>query len=106
MSAHRLMSAVAAAGVVLAVATAGSASASTADDAFIAQMKAVGISFSSPQEAAREGNQVCQELAAGKTGSQIADEVVSQTDLTSKQAAVFVDDATRIYCPQYATESA
>ena len=48
-----------------AVATAGTAAASSADDAFIAQMKVLGVTFTSPQEAVREGRQVCTELAAG-----------------------------------------
>jgi hypothetical protein len=83
-----------------AVAAAGTAGASTTDDAFIAQMKSLGVSFSSPQEAAKEGHQVCAELAAGKTGTDVATEVLNQTNLTSKQAAYFVVDATKAYCPQ------
>jgi hypothetical protein len=83
-----------------AVATAGTAAASSADDAFIAQMKVLGVTFTSPQEAVREGRQVCTELAAGKTGTDVAMEVLSQTDLTSKQAAYFVVNASSAYCPQ------
>ena len=82
------------------LATAGTASATTADDAFIAQMKAIGVSFTSPQAAVREGNQVCSDLSSGKTGADIANEVKSQTDLTSKQAAYFVVYATKTYCPE------
>ena len=92
--------AVGAAAVGLAVATAGAAGASTTDDDFIAQMNAVGISFDSPQHGVQQGHQVCKELAAGKTGSDIAREVLSQTDLTTDQAAYFVVDATKAYCPQ------
>lgn len=88
----------------LAVASAGMAGANTIDDAFIAQMKAAGVTFSSPQAAVRQGHQVCQELATGKTGTQIANEVLSQTNLTSKQAAYFVVDATKAYCPEYASQ--
>jgi len=87
-----------------AVATAGTAGATTAEDAFIAQMHSLGISFTSPQEAVKEGHQVCSELAAGKTGTDIAAEVLSQTDLTTKQAASFVVGATKTYCPQLATQ--
>ncbi|SOJ56562.1 hypothetical protein MSIMFB_04040 [Mycobacterium simulans] len=99
-----LTTTVGAAAVGLAVATAGTAAASTTDDAFIAQMKAVGITFSSPQAAVAQGHQVCRELATGKTGGQIAQEVLSQTNLTTKQAASFVVDATKAYCPQYASQ--
>ena len=93
-----------AAAVGLAVATAGAAGASTTDDAFIAQMTNVGITFTSPQEAVKEGHQVCRELAAGKTGTDVATEVLSQTDLTTKQAASFVVGATQAYCPQLASQ--
>ena len=92
--------AIGAAAVGLAVATAGAAGASTTDDSFIDQMTSVGITFTSPQEAVKEGHQVCRELAAGKTGTDVATEVLSQTDLTTKQAAYFVVDATQAYCPQ------
>jgi hypothetical protein len=93
-----------AAAVGLAVATAGAAGASTTDDAFIAQMTNVGITFTSPQEAVKEGHQVCRELAAGKTGTDVATEVLSQTDLTTKQAASFVVTATNAYCPQLSSQ--
>ncbi|MCV7076115.1 DUF732 domain-containing protein [Mycobacterium szulgai] len=101
-----LTTAVGAAAVALAVATAGAASASAADDTFISQMQSIGVSFSSPQAAVQQGHQVCTELAAGKTGTEIANEVLSQTNLTSKQAAYFVVYATKDYCPQYASQLA
>ena len=89
---------------LVAVATASTAAASTIDDAFIAQMNNLGISFSSPAEAVKEGHLVCQELATGKTGTDVATEVLKQTDLTSHQAAYFVVDATKAYCPQLAPQ--
>jgi hypothetical protein len=101
-----ITTAIGGAAIGLAVATAGTAGASTTDDAFIAQMKAVGVTFSSPQAAVAQGHQVCKELASGKTGTEIANEVLSQTDLTSKQAAYFVVDATKAYCPQYSSQLA
>jgi Spy/CpxP family protein refolding chaperone len=96
--------AIAAAAVALAVSTAGGAAASTTDDDFLAQMKSVGISFDSPAAGVQEGHQVCKELAAGKTGSEIAREVLSQTDLTAKQAASFVVGATKAYCPELSSQ--
>jgi hypothetical protein len=91
---------------VTALATSGTAEASTTDDAFIAQMKAMGVTFSSPQIAVKDAHQVCKELAAGESGTDVAAQVVSQTDLSPKQAAFFVVDATNAYCPQYAPELA
>ncbi|CAM4226686.1 hypothetical protein MB901379_03626 [Mycobacterium basiliense] len=99
-----VITALGAGAIGLAVATSGTASAGTADEAFIAQMKAVGVTFSSPTSAARQGHQVCQELASGKSGTDVAEEILSQTNLTTKQAAYFVVDATKAYCPQYATQ--
>ncbi|KAA1245157.1 DUF732 domain-containing protein [Mycobacterium simiae] len=87
-------------------ATAGAAAATTADSAFISQLESVGVSFTSPQAAVQEGHQVCTELAAGASGTQIANEILSQTNLTSKQAAYFVVYATKDYCPQYASQLA
>ena len=92
--------AIGAAAIGLAVATAGAAGASTADDAFITEMRGLGVTFTSPQEAVKAGHQVCKELAAGRTGTEVATEVLSQTNLTTKQAAYFVVDATQAYCPQ------
>ncbi|MGB9303235.1 MAG: DUF732 domain-containing protein [Mycobacterium sp.] len=89
-----------------ALAACGTAAANSTDDAFIAQMKAVGVTFSSPQIAVQDAHQVCKELAGGKTGSEVANEVVSQTDLSPKQAAIFVGNATQTYCPQYGGVSA
>jgi hypothetical protein len=89
---------------LVALGTAGTAAATTADDAFISQMDTLGISFTSPAEAVREGHQVCRELAAGKTGTDVANEVLKQTNLTTHQAAYFVVDATHAYCPSLAPQ--
>jgi Protein of unknown function (DUF732) len=69
-------------------------------------MKAMGVTFSSPSTAVKDGHQVCKQLASGKSGTDIAARVVSMTDLTPKQAAFFVVDATNAYCPEYASELA
>jgi hypothetical protein len=92
--------AIGAAAIGLAVATASTAGATATDDDFISQMTSMGISFPSAQEAVKEGHQVCRELAAGKSGVDVGREVLSQTDLTTKQAAYFVVDATKAYCPE------
>jgi hypothetical protein len=97
-----LTTAVGAGAVGLAIATAGAAEATTTDEAFIAQMKEVGVTFSSTQAAVEQANQVCAERASGKTAAQIAREVLSQTNLTPRQASYFVDNAAEAYCPQYA----
>ncbi|CAM4226717.1 hypothetical protein MB901379_03625 [Mycobacterium basiliense] len=99
-----ITTALGAAAVGLAVATAGSAAASTSDQDFISQMESIGVSFTTPEAGVQDGHQVCTELAAGKTGTEIANEILSQTNLTSKQAAYLVVYATKDYCPQYASQ--
>lgn len=89
---------------IIALGTAGTAGATSADDAFLAQMDKLGISFDSPADAIKDGHKVCQELAAGKTGTDVATEVLQQTNLTTHQAAYFVVDAAHAYCPQYVTQ--
>jgi hypothetical protein len=91
-----------AAAVGLAVSTAGTASAAaSADDAFLTQIKSVGITYNSPSYVIGVGHAVCSDLAAGVTGTNIVGEITTQTDLTPEQAAHFVVYAARTYCPQY-----
>ena len=100
---HRLttiaITAIGAAAVGLAtLGTAGSAAANTVDDNFLAQLMSHGITYDSAQDALDAGREVCQELAAGKAGSQIQSEF---THLSPSSAAFFVSTAARSYCPQY-----
>ncbi|WP_144207805.1 DUF732 domain-containing protein [Mycobacterium tilburgii] len=89
---------------MVALGTAGTAAATTADDAFLSQMDKLGISFTSLAKAVRKGHQVCRELAAGKTGTDTSPPRSSSKRMTSHQAAYFVVDATKAYCPQYASQ--
>jgi threonine dehydrogenase-like Zn-dependent dehydrogenase len=87
------------------IATASVASAGTVDENFIAQMSKVGVTFTSPAQAVNNGQKVCQALASGESGVDIANEVVGMTNLTSAQAAHFVINATTAYCPQFGTQA-
>lgn len=80
-------------------ATASASSAMSNDEAFLTQIGSVGISFTSPQEAIRDGHLVCAGLAAGRTGGDVATEIVNESNLTPRLAALFVIDATQAYCP-------
>jgi hypothetical protein len=86
----------------LAVATARGAAAGTVDDAFITQIRGLGIGIHSRQQAIMDGYLVCVELNAGASGPEIAGQVLSQTNLTPQQAGYFVVEAARAYCPQFA----
>lgn len=90
------------AAVGIAVASAGGAAASTVDDAFITEITGLGIGIDSPQSAIMDGYLVCVELNAGNSGPDIARQLLSQTNLTTKQADSFVVDAAKAYCPQFA----
>lgn len=87
----------------------GSAAASyvqTPDQAFLAQMSSLRISFPSPQEAVRQGHQVCVELSAGRAPMGVALDVFHHTNLPPQQAAAFVTAATKAYCPQFSGQPA
>jgi hypothetical protein len=105
MFSHRLttIAGIAIGAAVVGLGTAAQAGATTAvspDEVFIAQISNVGISFTSPQEAIRSGHSVCAALAAGRNGGDIAREILSESNLTPRLAALFVIDATQAYCPQ------
>jgi hypothetical protein len=85
-----------------ALASAGNATASSTDDAFLAAATDQGIEFSSAQEAAGDAHKVCQLLAAGNTGVEVGSDILQETDLTSHQAAFLVVASVKAYCPQYA----
>jgi hypothetical protein len=72
------------------------------DDAFIAALKAHGITHESNQSAITAGHLVCHQLDMGKTQQQIATDVMNSSTLDGDNAGYFVAVAERAYCPQYA----
>ncbi|OBA70595.1 hypothetical protein A5641_12150 [Mycobacterium sp. 1554424.7] len=95
MFANRITAAVAsalgAAAIGLAVATAGTAGAT---------------SFNTDQDAIRAAHQVCTELAAGKSRAAVAVTLMSQARMSPRDADFFVAAATKFYCPQFAGQAA
>lgn len=85
------------------LATAGTASAITsADDAaFLADIRHEGISYESPVEVISNARAVCAELDSGTDATDIGLDILSHTDLTTRQAAAFVVTAIGYYCPQH-----
>ncbi|MCV7379038.1 DUF732 domain-containing protein [Mycobacterium alsense] len=92
-----------AAAVAPLAATAPAAHADAADDAFLAALHAKGIYFGSPQQAIISGHEVCDELDIGKTPNQVAQSVMSNTDLDGFHAGYFVGASIRAYCPRHAS---
>jgi hypothetical protein len=89
---------------VAALASAGTAAGSSSDDAFLSQLNAQGIGFSSPQDAVGDAHTVCQLLGKGQSAVSIGQDILSHTDLNTRQAALFVVDSVRTYCPQYGSQ--
>jgi hypothetical protein len=67
----------------------------------IANIDAANMTFASTKDAVQDGHLVCSYLAGGKTGARIAGEIMENTDLSAHQAAVFVVEAARAYCPGF-----
>jgi hypothetical protein len=90
-----------------AVATAGLAAAenpalSQRDTTFLNELTSQGIGFTSPQGALQDANGVCADLGDGVTGTQEVAMVLKNADqITRGQAAFFVVDSVKTYCPQH-----
>lgn len=84
---------------------AGTAAASSADDAFIAQIKADGISPPSNARAISEGHAVCDALNQGQSSAQVYSGVAKRTGLSASGSKTFAVDAASAYCPQYVTSA-
>ena len=82
---------------------AGTAGAGSVDDAFIAQIKADGITPPSTARAISEGHAVCSALDAGQSSKEVYSGVAQRTGLNASGAKTFAVDAAQAYCPQYVT---
>lgn len=91
--------AVAAGGVGLAAAPAGWAD--STDDTYLTNVYAEGISYPSDYDAIDDALLVCDYLAAGRNGTDISVEIMSNSDLSAHQAATIVVEASSAYCPRY-----
>jgi Protein of unknown function (DUF732) len=72
------------------------------DDTFLAALVSKGISFGSPQSALIAAHEVCDELGLGKSKTDVASEVMRNSNLDGYHAGYFVGASVRAYCPQYA----
>jgi Protein of unknown function (DUF732) len=84
---------------------AGSASASSTDDAFLAQIESDGITPPSSAAALKEAHAVCSSLDSGESSQQVINEVAEATGMSTKGAKTFAIDAMVAYCPQYVTST-
>jgi hypothetical protein len=84
---------------------AGTAAAGSADDAFIAQIKADGITPPSSARAISEAHTVCNALDAGQSSKEVIAGVGKRTGLSAVSSKTFAVDAASAYCPQYVTSA-
>lgn len=86
-----------------ALGVAGTASASSGDDAFLTQLQADGITPPSSAVAIKDAHTVCKALDRGESSKDVINAVVETTGLNTKSANTFAVDAASAYCPQYVT---
>jgi hypothetical protein len=85
------------------VATAGTASALTGDNTeFFDQIEAAGIGYDSPAAAVKNAEMVCSLLAKGNSAGSIGNEITHNSNLSNRQAAVFIVASVDSFCPKYA----
>lgn len=85
-----------------AFASAGTASAlSSADDNFLADISAEGISYDTPRNAISLGHDVCVRFDDGADPVDLGMEILDATDLTTDQVATFVTSAVDNFCPEH-----
>jgi len=72
------------------------------DDTFLAALTSKGIKFGSPQSAIIAAHEVCDELGLGKPKSEVANELMQNSNLDGYHAGYFVGTSVAAYCPKYA----
>ncbi len=90
---------------LVALGLAGTAGATSVDDAFLAQLQADGIQPPTAARAITDAHAVCKALDAGNSPQSVISAVATATGLSSKSAKTFSVDAASAYCPQYVTST-
>ena len=75
--------------------------ATSIDDQFIAALDTAGISYHSRAEAINAGHLVCTKLAAGETPQQVAQDLISSSNLDPYHGGFVTGAAIAAYCRQY-----
>jgi hypothetical protein len=84
------------------VAVAGPAAhADAVDSNFLGAIGSKGITFASGQSAIVAGHEVCDELDQGKQATDVANDVMAQTNLDGYHAGFFVGVSIAAFCPRH-----
>ncbi|QNI07261.1 DUF732 domain-containing protein [Mycobacterium kubicae] len=78
--------------------------ANATDDAFLGALTRKDIHFESPQTALIAAHEVCTELDAGKSKSDIASTIMQNTNLDGYHAGYFVGVSISAYCPNHTSD--
>ena len=68
---------------------------------FLGALSSRGITFASGQSAIVAGHEVCDELDQGRQASDVANNVMTQTDLDGYHAGFFVGVSIAAFCPRH-----
>ena len=77
------------------------AHADAVDGNFLGAIGSKGITFASGQSAIVAGHEVCDELDQGKQASDVANDVMAQTNLDGYHAGFFVGVSIAAFCPRH-----
>ena len=68
---------------------------------FLGALSSRGITFAARQAAIAAGHEVCDELDQGRQASDVANNVMTQTDLDGYHAGFFVGASIAAFCPRH-----
>jgi len=87
--------------LLLAGVSAPRAYADAVDTNFLAALKSKGINFVSAQSAIIAGHEVCDELDLGRQKTDVASDVMKNSDLDDYHAGFFVGVSVAAFCPRH-----
>lgn len=88
--------------ISLGVLAAPTAHADAVDVNFLSALKSKGINFASSQAAIIAGHEVCDELDLGRQKSDVASDVMNNSNLDGYHAGFFVGASVGAFCPRHA----
>jgi Protein of unknown function (DUF732) len=89
----------------LGVTTPGTAAAYTTTDlAFLHRLFADGVNFGQTDDILQRARSVCDGFGAGDSPAEVHAAVLTNSEFTARQAAVFMADAVQFYCPGYSDQ--